>query len=357
MTETAYETLPEIEPAEPKASVGTVVMKFGGHVGRRPGEDPSASRSGSSPPRSGARRRRGRLGDGLAHRRALAPRARGLAAADAARARHADLRRRADLDARSWRWRSTTSARARSRSPARRPGSSPTPPTARRRSSRSRRDRIHDALDDGAHRDRRRLPGRLHGRDITTLGRGGSDTTAVALAAALGADVCEIYTDVDGVFTADPRIVPNARKLHAVSYEEMLEMAASGAQGAPAPLGRVRAQPRRDGARPLDVHREPGTWIREEDERMLEKAMISGVTHTARGSRVRRRGRRRRPRSSRRWRRPRSTSTRSSRWTPRSSSPPPRRPAAGGRRAGLARRSTYVQEDGPRQGRASSGPG
>ncbi len=64
--------------------------------------------------------------------------------------------------------------------------------------------------------------------DVTTLGRGGSDTTAVALAAALGADRCEIYTDVDGVYTADPRIVPAARKLHAVSYEEMLEMAASG---------------------------------------------------------------------------------------------------------------------------------
>ena len=66
--------------------------------------------------------------------------------------------------------------------------------------------------------------------DVTTLGRGGSDTTAVALAAALGADACEIYTDVDGVFTADPRLVPDARKLHAVSYEEMLEMAASGAK-------------------------------------------------------------------------------------------------------------------------------
>src|ERR687896_1801583 len=66
--------------------------------------------------------------------------------------------------------------------------------------------------------------------DITTLGRGGSDTTAVALAAALGAEACEIYTDVDGVFTADPRVVPQARKLHAVSYEEMLEMAASGAK-------------------------------------------------------------------------------------------------------------------------------
>ena len=66
--------------------------------------------------------------------------------------------------------------------------------------------------------------------EVTTLGRGGSDVTAVALAAAVGADSCEIYTDVDGVFTADPRVVPNARKLHAVSYEEMLEMAASGAK-------------------------------------------------------------------------------------------------------------------------------
>lgn len=67
-------------------------------------------------------------------------------------------------------------------------------------------------------------------RDITTLGRGGSDTTAVALAAALGAEVCEIYTDVDGVFTADPRIVANARRLESVTYEEMMELAASGAK-------------------------------------------------------------------------------------------------------------------------------
>src|SRR5205807_7590346 len=67
-------------------------------------------------------------------------------------------------------------------------------------------------------------------RDVTTLGRGGSDTTAVALAAAVGAEVCEIYTDVAGVFTADPRIVPEARKLPVVSFEEMLEMAASGAK-------------------------------------------------------------------------------------------------------------------------------
>src|SRR4051794_6576728 len=67
-------------------------------------------------------------------------------------------------------------------------------------------------------------------KEITTLGRGGTDTTAVALAAALGAEVCEIYTDVDGVFTADPRIVPAARKLDRVATEEMLEMAASGAK-------------------------------------------------------------------------------------------------------------------------------
>ena len=66
-------------------------------------------------------------------------------------------------------------------------------------------------------------------KDVTTLGRGGSDTTAVALAAAIGADVCEIYTDVAGVFSADPRVVPDARKLPVVSFEEMLEMSASGA--------------------------------------------------------------------------------------------------------------------------------
>ena len=80
-------------------------------------------------------------------------------------------------------------------------------------------------------------------KDVTTLGRGGSDTTAVALAAAIGAEVCEIYTDVAGVFSADPRIVPDARKLPIVSFEEMLEMSASGRRRAAAALGRVRAAP------------------------------------------------------------------------------------------------------------------
>ena len=87
--------------------------------------------------------------------------------------------------------------------------------------------------------------------DVTTLGRGGSDTTAVALAAALGADECEIYTDVAGVFSADPRLVPDARKLPVVSFEEMLEMAASGAKVLQLRSRRVRAQPR--GAHPLPL--------------------------------------------------------------------------------------------------------
>jgi aspartate kinase len=140
--------------------------------------------------------------------------------------------------------------------------------------------RIHEALD----KDKIVLVAGFQGVstefNITTLGRGGSDTTAVALAAALGADACEIYTDVDGVFTADPRIVPDARKLHAVSYEEMLEMAASGARV----LALRSVEFARNHGVKLHVRstftEETGTWITEEDERMLEKAMISGVTHT-----------------------------------------------------------------------------
>ena len=114
--------------------------------------------------------------------------------------------------------------------------------------------------------------------DVTTLGRGGSDTTAVALAAALRADVCEIFTDVDGVFTADPRIVPDARKLHAVSHEEMLELAASGAKV----LMLRSVEYARNYGVLLHVRSsftlEEGTWIKEEDERM-EQAIISGVAH------------------------------------------------------------------------------
>jgi aspartate kinase len=140
--------------------------------------------------------------------------------------------------------------------------------------------RIHEALDEEKIVLVAGFQGVSTDYDITTLGRGGSDTTAVALAAALGADACEIYTDVDGVQTADPRVVPEARKLHAVSYEEMLELAAGGAK-----VLQLRSV---EIARGHDVKLhvrssftdEAGTWIREEDERMLEKALISGVTHS-----------------------------------------------------------------------------
>jgi aspartate kinase len=140
--------------------------------------------------------------------------------------------------------------------------------------------RIHEALD----ADRIVLVAGFQGvstdYDVTTLGRGGSNLTAVALAAALGADACEMYTDVEGVFTADPRIVPGARKLHAVSYEEMLELAAGGAKV----LQLRSVEFARSHGVKLHVRSSfsdaDGTWIRKEDERMLEKAIISGVTHT-----------------------------------------------------------------------------
>jgi aspartate kinase len=117
-------------------------------------------------------------------------------------------------------------------------------------------------------------------KDITTLGRGASDTTAVALAAALGADVCEIYTDVDGVFTADPRIVPSARRLPWISYEEMLEMAACGSKVL---MLRCVEYARRY-AIPIHVRssfsNREGTWVtgtaRQEDSEM-EQAIISGI--------------------------------------------------------------------------------
>ena len=139
--------------------------------------------------------------------------------------------------------------------------------------------RIHAALDEGhivivagfqgVSRD---------SKDVTTLGRGGSDTTAVALAAALGAEVCEIYTDVDGVYTADPRIVPQARKLARVSHDEMLELAASGAK-----VLQVRSVEYARNHK-VDVHVRSsftwteGTWVVEEDATM-EQAMVSGVAH------------------------------------------------------------------------------
>src|SRR4051812_11609378 len=117
-------------------------------------------------------------------------------------------------------------------------------------------------------------------KDITTLGRGGSDTTAVALAAALNAEGCEIYTDVDGVFSADPRIVPNARKLESITYEEMLEMAASGAKVL---MLRCVEYGRRYGV-PIHVRSSfsnlAGTLVAGTMEDLpVEQAIISGVAH------------------------------------------------------------------------------
>jgi aspartate kinase len=141
--------------------------------------------------------------------------------------------------------------------------------------------RIHEALDRGAIVLVAGFQGVSTEAEVTTLGRGGSDTTAVALASALGAHVCEIYTDVAGVFSADPRVVPTARKLDVVSYDEMLELSASGA--------RVLQLRSVEFARNHDValhvrssfSEDEGTWVTtEESERMLERAMISGVAHT-----------------------------------------------------------------------------
>jgi aspartate kinase len=117
--------------------------------------------------------------------------------------------------------------------------------------------------------------------DITTLGRGGSDTTAVALAAALEADVCEIYTDVDGIFSADPRVVPTARKLNTVTYEEMLELAASGAKVLH--LRCVEYARRFD----LPIHvrssfsNKEGTWVVKDHPEggKMEQAIIAGIAH------------------------------------------------------------------------------
>jgi aspartate kinase len=148
-----------------------------------------------------------------------------------------------------------------------------------------RADRIREALDD----DRIVLVAGFQGvstsRDVTTLGRGGSDTTAVAVAAAVGADVCEIYTDVAGVFSADPRIVPDARKLPVVSFEEMLEMAASGAK-----VLQLRSveYARNHGVR---IHCRssfsdgPGTVVLGENETM-ERPLVTAVTHSTEEARI-----------------------------------------------------------------------
>ncbi|MCV2393169.1 aspartate kinase [Actinotalea sp. M2MS4P-6] len=145
-------------------------------------------------------------------------------------------------------------------------------------------DRIHQALADGNVAIVAGFQGVNASNDVTTLGRGGSDTTAVAMAAAIGADVCEIYTDVDGVFTADPRIVPTAKKISRISYEEMLDMAASGAKVLNL---RCVEYGRRHG---VDIHvrssfsAHNGTLVTdrplpEGEGQMMEHPLIAGVAH------------------------------------------------------------------------------
>ncbi|CAA9245716.1 MAG: Aspartokinase [uncultured Acidimicrobiales bacterium] len=147
-----------------------------------------------------------------------------------------------------------------------------------------RADRVREALGQGKIVVVAGFQGVSTAKEVTTLGRGASDLTAVALASALGADACEIYTDVAGVYTADPRVVPDARRLKALAFEEMLEMAATG--------GRVLAARSVEFARnhgvTLHVRSsftwKPGTWVKKEEE--VEKAILSGVTHDTSESKV-----------------------------------------------------------------------
>jgi aspartate kinase len=279
LTETTFEPVPAVEPAEPPAAAGTLVMKFGGTSVADPQKIRRVASRLVDAKRSGSRvvavvSAMGHHTDelvSLAHEVSPRPKPRELDMLISVGERIscalvamaiADL----GLDAIS-----LTGSQA---------GIVTDTVHGKAKIVEVRAHRIHDALDS----DRIVLVAGFQGvstdYDITTLGRGGSDTTAVALAAALGADACEIYTDVDGVFTADPRLVSGARKLHAVSYEEMLEMAASGAKV----LALRSVEFARNHGVKLHVRSTftgaEGTWITEEDERMLEKAMISGVTHT-----------------------------------------------------------------------------
>ena len=146
-------------------------------------------------------------------------------------------------------------------------------------------DRIRSALDEGKIVLVAGFQGVSTDSDVTTLGRGGSDTTAVALAAALGADVCEIYTDVAGVFSADPRIVPEAKKLVVVSFEEMLEMAASGA----GVLQLRSVEYARNHGIPIHCRSSfddgPGTFVVDEQATM-ERPLVTAVTHSTDEARI-----------------------------------------------------------------------
>jgi aspartate kinase len=279
VTETAYEAVPAVAPAEPPASTGTIVMKFGGTSVADPDKIRSVARRLAAAKGGGGRvvgvvSAMGRHTDellALAGQVSADPEPRELDMLVSVGERIScalvamaisDL----GLDAIS-----LTGSQA---------GIVTDTAHGKAKIVDVRARRIHEALDQGKIVLVAGFQGVSTELDITTLGRGGTDLTAAALASALGADACEIYTDVEGVFTADPRVVPGARKLHVVSYEEMLEMAASGAKV----LQLRSVEFARSHGVTLHVRSTfsdaEGTWVREEDERMLEKAMISGVTHT-----------------------------------------------------------------------------
>ena len=279
MTETAYEALPAVAPAEPPASAGTVVMKFGGTSVADPDKIRNVARRLVEAKSRGGRvvgvvSAMGKHTDellALAHDVSPQPKPRELDMLVSVGERISCALVAMAIADQGYDAVSLTGSQA---------GIVTDTAHGKAKIVDIRARRIHEALD----ADKIVLVAGFQGvstdYDITTLGRGGTDLTAAALASALGADACEIYTDVEGVFTADPRVVPSARKLHAVSYEEMLEMAASGAKV----LQLRSVEFARNHGVTLHVRstfsEEDGTWVREEDERMLEKAIISGVTHT-----------------------------------------------------------------------------
>ena len=279
MTETAYEALPAVAPAEPPASAGTVVMKFGGTSVADPDKIRNVARRLVEAKSRGGRvvgvvSAMGKHTDellALAHDVSQQPKPRELDMLVSVGERISCALVAMAIADQGYDAVSLTGSQA---------GIVTDTAHGKAKIVDIRARRIHEALD----ADKIVLVAGFQGvstdYDITTLGRGGTDLTAAALASALGADACEIYTDVEGVFTADPRVVPSARKLHAVSYEEMLEMAASGAKV----LQLRSVEFARNHGVTLHVRstfsEEDGTWVREEDERMLEKAIISGVTHT-----------------------------------------------------------------------------
>jgi aspartate kinase len=279
MTETAYETLPELESDESRPAAGTVVMKFGGTSVADPEKIRRVAARLVATKRAGSRvvavvsamgYHTDELVD-LAHQVSPQPKPRELDMLISVGERISCALVAMAISDLGTDAVSLTGSQA---------GIVTDTAHGKAKIVEVKAHRIHRALDDDSIVLVAGFQGVSTEYDVTTLGRGGSDTTAVALAAALGADACEIYTDVDGVFTADPRVVPGAQKLHAVSYEEMLELAASGAKV----LALRSVEFARNHSVMVHVRStftdEPGTWIREEDERMLEKALISGVTHT-----------------------------------------------------------------------------